>query len=230
MNRARSVLAPALLGCLLLGCSSAPPLDVGLMVKEWAQYMQRDYIIRPGDRIVVTVYPEAGLTQELTVPPHGSVHLARIEEGVRAVGLSIAAFQELVREAYLDVLTEAEVTVSLVEASAKTVYVTGEVGRGGPQPYTPGLTAVQAIAGAGGLLTTAKWSDVRVLRATGSPEMRTQRLDVAAVLHDAYPDFVLLPGDVVYCQTSGIADVANFLDLYLWRLLPFRNIGSIAAF
>jgi hypothetical protein len=40
------------------------------------------------------------------------------------------------------------------------------------------------------------------------------------VLHDEAPDFLLLPGDVVYAQRKWIADVANTLHLYLWRLTP----------
>ena len=37
--------------------------------------------------------------------------------------------------------------------------------------------------------------------------------------------FLLLPGDVVYAQTSTIADLGNLVELYVRRLLPFSLGG-----
>ena len=218
---------PLALVCILAGCSSAPPLDLATMTQEWVRYMQKDYVLRPGDRVVVNVYLEDDLTQEITLSPQGTVTLKRVQGGIRAVGTTVESFRDRVERAYVEVLgTEAEVTVSLVEATTQSVYVTGEVGNSGVIPYSQGLTATQAIAASGGLLATAAWSDVRILRAPGSPRDRTQRLDVAGVLHHGHPDFILLPGDVVYCRPSGIANVGTFLNLWVYRLLPLQG-GAI---
>jgi protein involved in polysaccharide export with SLBB domain len=193
------------------------------MGREWAAFMQRDYVLRPGDRITVTVYPEVDLTQEVQIPPTGTVHLMRLEDGIRAVGVSMGAFRAIVQEAYLRVLTNAEVSVSLVEPSAKSIYVTGEVLKPGPVPYTPGMTATQAISAAGGMRMTAKSNDVRILRGSGTPEFRTDRFNVASTLVGEQPDYILLPGDVIYCQTSSIADAGNWMQLYIRNLLPIGN-------
>ena len=104
-----------------------------------------------------------------------------------------------------------------------------QLGQSGVVPYTHGLTVTQAIAASGGLLTTAAWSDVRILRAPGTSRDRTQRLDVAGVLHEGRPDFVLLPGDVVFCRPSEVANVATFLSLYIYSLLPFNGGGGIKS-
>jgi hypothetical protein len=45
------------------------------------------------------------------------------------------------------------------------------------------------------------------------------------VLYAESPDFLLLPGDVVYAQTSTIADMGNWVELYIRRLLPFAITG-----
>ena len=63
------------LTCGILGSCSAPQLDVNSMVREWQNYMQSDYILRPYDQIAVSVHPE-GVAQTLTVPPTGSLNLA----------------------------------------------------------------------------------------------------------------------------------------------------------
>ena len=47
-------LAP-LLFVLLTACSSAPQFDAKAIALEWAAYMQRDYVIRPGDSLSVNV-------------------------------------------------------------------------------------------------------------------------------------------------------------------------------
>ena len=46
-----------------------------------------------------------------------------------------------------------------------------------------------------------------------------------AVLLEEWPDFLLLPGDVVYAQPSSIAEAGNWVELWIRRLLPFRLGG-----
>ena len=53
------------------------------------------------------------------------------------------------------------------------------------------------------------------------------RVNLESVLEDEWPDFLLLPGDVVYAQASAIANVGYGVDLYIRRLLPF-TIGGPA--
>ena len=71
---------------------------------------------------------------------------------------------------------------------------------------------------------TAKGSDVRILR-NANPKPRTFRVNYDEILFSASPDFILLPGDVVFCQTSGIADAGNWVELYIRRMLPIPITG-----
>jgi hypothetical protein len=48
---------------------------------------------------------------------------------------------------------------------------------------------------------------------------------MSRVLLDEWPDFLLLPGDVVYAQTSAVADVGNLVELYVRRMMPFQLGG-----
>ena len=36
-------------------CASAPPFDARAVAMEWATYMQRDYSLRPGDKLSIQV-------------------------------------------------------------------------------------------------------------------------------------------------------------------------------
>ncbi len=208
------------------GCASAPPFDAKAIVQEWVSYMDRDYVIRPGDKLNVSVYQAEDLQQEVVVSPTGTVNLLRIAKPLNAKGKSIGGFRREVQAAYAEVLQNAEVTVSLAEASENTLYITGEVKRPGPIPYAPGMTLAQGVAAVGGLDIRAKWSDVRILRYYGKSATRTHRVNMSSILLDGGPDFMLLPGDVVYCQTSTIADLDDIVELYIRRLLPIQITGA----
>lgn len=225
----RSVLAVV---SLLAGCASAPPFDAKAVAIEWAAYMQRDYPLRSGDRLAVRLESLAATAgtrddlQEVIVSPTGTIDLRHLDLPINVGGRSIGAARTMIMEAYrAKNFTEPKVSVSLIEASAQTVYVCGEVSDGGAIPFQAGMTLAQAIAAAGGFLITIKDNDVRVLRISPDGTQRTFRVNYSAVLLHQEPDFLLLPGDVIYCQTSTIADLGNLVELYIRRLLPFAITG-----
>lgn len=221
------------LAFLFCACSSAPPFDAKAVALEWAAYMQRDYVLRAGDRLSVRVDQLRGegeardSVQEVRVSPTGSIDLRDLPGPLHVGGRSIGATRTDIIEAYKAQFVEPRVSVTLLEASTQSVYVCGEVFRPGPVPYQPGLTMTQAIASAGSFNYTVKHDDVRILRLAADGSNRTFRINMDDVLRDQSPDFLLLPGDVVYCQTSGIADAGNWVDLWFRRLLPF-SIGGPA--
>lgn len=227
----------ALLLVLVVGaCSSAPPFDARAVAQEWAAYMQRDYVLRPGDQISVRVEgvdPSAEAVKDksndqvLVVSPTGTIDLRMLPTPLQVAGKSVGSTRTLILEAFKGRFTTPQVSVVLLQAATQSVYVCGEVQQPGAIPYVPGLTMVQAIASAGSFHYTVKHSDVRVLRIAPDGSQRTFRVNMDAVLRDEWPDFLLLPGDVVYAQTSGIADAGNWVDLWIRRLLPF-SIGGPA--
>jgi polysaccharide biosynthesis/export protein len=230
----------ALFLALLLGaCAGAPPFDAKAVATEWAAYMQRDYILRAGDRLAVRVDQLSSgegdvrdSLQEVVVSPTGTIDLRRLPSPLPVAGKSVGAARTLVLESYrLAALLNPTVSITLTEAAVQSVYVCGEVQDPGPIPYTPGLTMTQAISSAGSFIYTVKHSDIRILRINQDGSQRTFRVNMDSVLLDESPDFLLLPGDVVYAQTSTIADLGNIVELYVRRLLPFSlggpTVGSL---
>jgi protein involved in polysaccharide export with SLBB domain len=216
---------------LVLAACAAPPFDAKAVALEWAAYMQRDYSLRPGDKLTVRIEQlgadprEQANEQEVVVSPTGTIDLRLLPAPVQVAGRSIGAVRTLVNDEYKKQFANPRVSVNLREAALQSVYVSGEVARGGAQPYQTGMTMTQAVAAAGGFAITVKESDVRVLRIATDGTQRTFRVNMAAVLRDEQPDFLLLPGDIVYCQTSTIADLGNIVELYIRRLLPFAITG-----
>lgn len=215
----------ALAALLFVSACAAPPFPVQEMVKEWAAHLERDHALIPGDVLSISIWKEPEYTQEVTVTPEGTVNLLNVADPVRAVGLTTAQFRQQVTELYSRAVNDAQVSVSLKTPSTQTVFVLGEVNDAGMFPWTSNLTLSKAVAAAGGFDITAKTSDVLVVRPEPSGAPRSIRVNLNDILYGESSDFPLLPGDVIYAQTSGVADVGNFVELYIRRLLPFSITG-----
>ena len=220
----------SLLALWLAACSSAPPFDAKAVATEWAAFMQRDYILRAGDRLAIRVVvseaaPDVQDAQDVVVSPTGTIDLRRLPSSLTVGGRSVGAVRTMVLDAYKTQFNEPTISVTLTEAAAQSVYVCGEVNTPGPVAYVPGLTMTQAIASAGSFQITVKHSDIRILRINPDGTQRTFRVNMSRVLLDEWPDVLLLPGDVVYAQTSAVADVGNLVELYVRRMLPFQLGG-----
>lgn len=226
----------AILSLSMAACSSAPQFDAKAVALEWAAYMQRDYVVRPGDRLAVRVdlptttpVPQQGETsdniREIVVSPTGTIDLWRLPGPLQVAGKSVGEVRTLVLEAYLRQFNEVRISIHLAQAAVQSIYVCGEVRTAGAIVYTPGMTLTQAVAAAGSFNYTVKETDIRVLRINPDGTQRAFRINLDRVLRAEWPDFLLLPGDVIYCQTSTIADLGNLVDLYVRRLLPFALGG-----
>jgi len=216
-----SCLIPVLL--TVLGACAAPAFNAQAVAMEWAAYMQRDYVVQPGDTLSVRVYPQSEdlPAQEVRVPPTGKTLFPRLPEPVQTSGRTVPMLAKDLEREYRKVFAgEIQVQVSLAALGAPTIYIAGEVNRAGANPYVPGMTLAQAVAAAGGLRISAKASDVRVLRNVPGNPPRTIRVDLDSTLYAGGPSFFVLPGDVIFCQTSWIADVGNWIDLYIRRMIP----------
>lgn len=209
-------------------CSSAPPFDPAQMVVEWESYMHQDHLLVPGDQLTL-VFPGMGaaeVPQQTVVSAEGTVSIPRIPQPVKALGRKLSEFRRVVQESLSEANAGLEILIYLTKPLEKSIYVGGEVRHPAAVPWHAHMTVTRAIAAAGSFLITAKDNDVFVVRpAPGTNAPRSIRIDVTAILHGEQPDFVLLPGDIVWAQTSSIADVGNWVELYIRRLLPIGVTG-----
>ncbi len=163
----------ARLGAVLLiaACSTdAPPLEVAA---------PSPYRLGPGDVVQLAVFGDPTIsgtyrlddTGRISVPLAGAVDLGG--RTVREGELTVA--QRMRAEG---VLTDPRIALNIVHY--RNVYVMGEVQRGGGFEFTPGMTAVQAIALAGGFSARAQRETFLVTRAgTGDGIARRARADTA---------------------------------------------------
>jgi len=93
-------------------------------------------------------------------------------------------------------VTDPVVSVTVQTFSSKQIFMVGEIGRQGPEPITPGMTILQAIASAGGLTPYANKKKIYILR--GDPNKQQKFLfDYKKALKGDMQGLSLIPGDTI---------------------------------
>jgi len=164
-------------------------------VKQGATGTEREYLIGAGDKLRIEVYKDPQLSQSLQVRPDGKITLPLIGD-LDASGLTPMALRDVVAMKLKEYITNPVVTVIVVEASAATAYVVGEVNQPGAVTLQGGqLTVLQALALAGGLKDFADSKNIRILRKsiTGT---QTIPFNYKEAIHGAEAVY-LRPGDTI---------------------------------
>lgn len=186
-----------------------------------ASQSQKDYLVQPGDSLDVKFFYNPELNEFVTVRPDGMVSLQLAPE-VKAAGLSPEQFADVLAKAYSKELANPKVAVIVRSFAAQKVHVDGEVNKPGLVLLSGTMTALQAIAEAGGLKDTARLKQVIIIR-KGADE---KPITIVANLQDAIygdnksQDITLAPYDIVFVPRSPIANVNTFVDQYIRKNIP----------
>jgi polysaccharide export outer membrane protein len=100
---------------------------------------------------------------------------------------------------------------TVVVSKAGIVYILGDVNRPGGYMMTNNeskMTALQALAIAGGLTKSAKQSHARLMRTESDGTHSDRQLSVGDLQSGKLPDIALLPGDVLYVPFSFARNTA----------------------
>jgi len=177
-----NLFVPVCAALVLSACASDTALPPPSFATNAAASMHRAYRLNVGDKLKLTVFGEQDLSGTYEVNTLGQVSLPLIGE-VPAKGLTIAYFRNVVRKKYANgYLKNPKITVDVT--NYRSIYVHGEVKKGGEFNFKNGLRIRDVIAMAGGYTYRADQSYVVIVR-QGYPEAR---LNLPSNL-------VVLPGD-----------------------------------
>lgn len=190
MRRLGAVLVAILVSGLLAACDG-PRTNAPSPVQQSSSEdvllppdADADYRLGSGDRLRVIVFGETDLSGEFDVSGSGKVALPLIGQ-VHAEGLTLSDFETAMetklQEGYL---TSPKVSVEVL--NYRPFYIYGEVGTPGQYPYRSGMTALNAIAVAGGYTYRANQDRLYITRGEGNE-----------VEYPASQAVKVLPGDVV---------------------------------
>ena len=216
---------------IILGCWTAAYVVAGCAnsslprppVAELASPEQRPlYRCDIGDILDLRFPRNPELNEQAVVGPDGRISV-QFAHDVLAAGRTLAELTKDISEAYSKELVDPLVSLSIRTYSGTRIYVAGEVATPGEFVETGPITALQAIARAGGFKTSASRSHIILIRRgeKGKPEM--YGLDESGFT-EGYSknatDAELVSYDIIYVPRSPIADV-GFVLSQLQGLLPF---------
>lgn len=139
---------------------------------------------RPGDLVRISFPYMPTLDAEQRVQPSGFISPPLLAP-IQTSGLSAAALQGRLEQAYRGKLRHPHVGIALVEYNRKPAppefFVLGEVTAPGPKEYRNGMTLMEALARAGGTNRSANLSKVVVVEPEGQ-QMVARMVDYRALL------------------------------------------------
>lgn len=230
--RSRALL-PVVVGLALLctvGCatSKSKALQAKLITMVRSPMTEAEYQIEPPDTLLIEVksYPE--YSRQVTVRPDGMITVAPVGD-VEVQGLTTQAAATAIESALLQELSQPSVTVSLLQANSKAIYVLGEIRRPGRQLYYGNMNLVDALGQAGWFTPYADIGTVRITRASlDDPIVLRSNLRKLVYKGAAEQNIVLEDGDVIYVPPTVLAKVGYAMDQLLF---PFRaTLGGLVTY
>jgi polysaccharide export outer membrane protein len=157
------------------------------------------YRLGPEDVISISVFGQDRYSRAgVVIPPSGRVALALIPEGIFVNGKTVEEVSEAIKKRYDEYIIDPQVTVSLEKASSYRYSILGDVAQPGVRLMTRRLTVTEAIAEAGGVLSTGDKSKVTVLRRQANGSLAPIAVNVSAIYKKGAPDTTyLVPGDQI---------------------------------
>lgn len=221
-----AILLSAMLAHFLLNaCSSSrPPLRAPAPVSSKKSGVYR---IAAGDYLTIRLYYHPELNTEAWVRPDGYISLELLGE-IRAAGHTPAALDSLLQARYSRKLLQPEVVVMVKSSASQKVYVGGEVQSPQMVPLEGELNVMSAIIHAGGFKSSAKVSEILLLRNHAHSGPATLKINLKAALQGRSPEanILLQPYDVIYVPKTGIAKAGEFVDSHIEGLLPVSTISG----
>jgi protein involved in polysaccharide export with SLBB domain len=186
------------------------------------------YVLAAGDEIEVGFFRTPELNTREIIRPDGGISLLGLSDPrareVQAANLTVHQLRDELKAAYRAELKNPDISVVVRTFGSNHVYVTGEVGKPGTVPLAGPMTALQAVLASEGFKSTARPTEVLLIRPTGAGKASWQLLNLGKVLGkaDFSDDVPLAPHDIIYVPRSHIGNVDEFVDVYIRRLLPFQ--------
>lgn len=188
--------------------------------------LQAEYRIAPPDVLVITVRPDPQIERELTVRPDGRFSFDLIGD-VDARGRTIEEIRTEITSRLKEYIVQPDVTVLLRTSNSRTFFILGEINRPGAYPIVGDVTAVHALATAGGPTRMASLDSARLVRPSPEGEL-TYPIYFAAITESGYgqTNYLLQPGDVVYVPPNISARIGYALQLIFFPLQQILGLGG----
>jgi polysaccharide biosynthesis/export protein len=159
-----------------------------------------DYIIGPGDEILIRAWGQINVSARLVVDRMGNIYLPKVGN-IAVAGLKYQQLGDYLKSAIGRVFQNFDLTVSLGELRSIQVFVVGHAARPGTYTVSSLSTLVNAIFSSGGPSLRGSMRKIQ-LRRSGHTATEFDLYDLL-LKGDKTKDVPLLPGDVIYFAPVG---------------------------
>ena len=182
------------------------------------------YRLGPEDVVSIEVFNQDRYSRKgITIPPSGRISLSLIPGGVFVNGKTVEEVAAIIAKRYDEYIIDPQVTVSLDKASSYRYSVIGDVGQPGIRLMNHRMTVTEALAEAGGVLSTGDKSKVVVLRRQSSGVLAQIPVNVSSIYKGKTPDSTfLVPGDQIVVPGNKLKKVKELLGFT--QVLSFARI------
>lgn len=169
-----------------------------------------------------------GQQTQVTVKPDGTIDLPLLKDRILAGGFTVADVERTVNKLYRrGELKHVVASMALSSAKSRKIYILGEVNTPGAYELRQPITALQAMALAGGPKhDTADLTSVILISKNIYGKPIGRRLDLKRILDvgDMSAAMLVKPYDVVYVPKTYIRDLRVFMEQY------FATVAEVASF
>jgi polysaccharide export outer membrane protein len=179
------------------------------------------YVMLVGDSLSIKFFKNPELNEDVIVRSDGMISLQLVDD-VPAAGRTPTELSADLKQRYAKELADPSISVIVRKPIGDRVFVGGEVGKQGFIDLTGGLTVFQAIQVSGGFVKTAHRAQVILIRRTPDGKATGRSIDVRPVQEGEHPesDVLLAANDILFVPRSKIANVDNFVQMYIRDALP----------
>ena len=172
------------------------------------------YHLQASDQLDLSYRYTPEYDETLQVQPDGYVTLKLIGS-IKVAGLTLDEARSRVLEGLRTRLNDPDITLTLKDFVRPSYVVAGQVGTPGKYELHGGVTAVEAIAIAGGFKDVAKHSQVILFRRVNADLAQTKLLDIKRLTNPAHPhleeDAKLQPGDLLVIPKNRVSKIADYI-------------------
>lgn len=159
-----------------------------------------DYVLGPGDNVIVYLWGRVEREYNLTLDRDGTVFIPKVGD-VIAWGLNLEQFRDRLRKHLSRAYSDFDLTVSLGKIRSIRIYVTGEVRQPGAYTVSSLTSVLNAIFAAGGPNNRGSMRAIKVMR--GGEAAAVIDLYDLLLEGDNSSDIKLRTGDAVFVPVAG---------------------------
>lgn len=184
-----------------------------------------DYVVGPGDEIVVRAWGQIDIDYRATVDRNGKIYIPKIGE-LPVAGLKAEKLDSYVRTAVARLYKNFELNVSLGQLRSIQIFIVGQARRPGSYVVGSLSTLVNALFASGG--PSFKGSLRRIQLKRGSNVVTEFDLYDLLLRGDMSKDVKLLPGDVIFIPPVGpLTAVSGSVHVpAIYELKPNSTLGD----